>query len=241
MPITILIAEANPIERVGLRTVLHRASGVRVLAEAESPAAVIKLTDEHRPEVIILGEELLKMVGHVLLEELRRRPSPPAVLVLGQEESTGAVERLLSAGAAGFVPRSAPVEELIHAIQRAAAGDPAVSVHLLGRILRRRHHPGTHEPPADPTALLSQRELEILRLTGLGMEAKEVAEQLKLSPGRWTCIGPTSGASWGFRECTTSCGTRCGGLSTGRRIRSVSGLPGRRVRCCWWRTMRWTS
>ncbi len=182
MPITILIAEANPIERVGLRTVLHRATGVRVLAEAESPAAVVKLTDEHRPEVIILGEELLKMVGHVLLEELRRRPSPPAVLVLGQEESTGAVERLLSAGAAGFVPRSAPVEELIHAIQRAAAGDPAVSVHLLGRILRRRHHPGTHEPPADPTALLSQRELEILRLTGLGMEAKEVAEQLKLSP-----------------------------------------------------------
>jgi DNA-binding NarL/FixJ family response regulator len=182
MPITILIAEANPIELVGLRTVLHRATGVRVVAEASSPAALFKLTDEHRPRVIILGEELLKAVGSVLLEELQRRQDPPAVLVLGQEESAGAVERMLSAGAAGFLARTTPVEELLHGIQRAAAGDPAVSTHLLARILRRRHHPVAHEPPPDPTALLSQRELEILRLTGLGMEAKEVAGQLKVSP-----------------------------------------------------------
>lgn len=182
MPVKVLVADVNSITRAGLHAVIKQAAGLSPVGEADSAAAVLQKSAELHPQVVVMGEELLEGDGHGLLEELGKRKSQTYVLVLGAEESHAAIERLLSAGAAGFLPRSIAVDELVRGIHRAADGDPALSSKMLGQILRRRNRTGGGDPPADPTGLLSERELEVLRMTGLGLEAKEVAQQLKLSP-----------------------------------------------------------
>jgi len=91
-------------------------------------------------------------------------------------------ERVLRAGASGFISKSASFDELCEAIRAVRSGEVYVSQELANRVLRQSLHRKEGETSTYPLASLSDRELQVFQLIGDGLNTKAIASQLALSP-----------------------------------------------------------
>lgn len=172
-----LIVEDHPIVREWLKTaLLHAFQGAEV-AEAESAREAISLLPRKRWDVILLDINLPDRSGTDLLRDLRSIAPDAPILVFSGKSETAVGRLVMEAGAAGFLPKTASVEEIKVAIKRIAAGKKYVTadlaVNLVDSVVK---HEG-----APPHHALSARELEVLRLLGSGHTPTSVGERLGIS------------------------------------------------------------
>jgi two-component system nitrate/nitrite response regulator NarL len=172
-PIRVVIADDHPIYRDGLAAAIAQDPRLDLVAACEDGVAALGAIRRHAPDVALLDRQMPGIGAQEVLEALEAEPQPTRVVLLTAftegERALGAIE----AGAAGYLSKSTPREEVCDAVVRVARGDvvvePAVQAAVAAALRERRHRPHT---------LLSQRELEILSLLAAGLSAPQIAEQL---------------------------------------------------------------
>jgi DNA-binding NarL/FixJ family response regulator len=135
--IDVLIADDDPVVRFGLSMMLRGAADLRVVAEAGDGAEAVALAARHRPHVVLMDIRMPGTDGITATETLRARTPAPQVVVLTTFDADAHVLRALRAGAAGFLVKDTPPEELVIAIRHAAQGRPVLSPEVTRRLIDR--------------------------------------------------------------------------------------------------------
>jgi len=181
MPVLkIMLVDDHPIVREGLKTLILTQSDMEVIGEASDGQEACQQASLLQPDLVIMDISMPGLSGTQATERLCRECPKVKVLVLTIHEDKGYIRQLLAAGAAGYVLKRAAGEELIHAIRVVSAGrtylDPDMAGKVVTGFVRRT---GESLPTKGPS--LSDRELEIAKLTASGHSNKEIGNLLDLS------------------------------------------------------------
>ena len=176
----VLIVDDHPIVRQGLSQLINAEGDLEVCGDAASVEEARDLLESSEPDVVILDLSLPDSDGLELLKQIRRETRHLPVLVLSMHDESMYAERLLSAGANGYIMKQAAADQLLTALRRVLAGGVYVSEGL-GAIMIERISGDGRRANANPIERLSNRELQVLNLIGQGRTTREVAETLNLS------------------------------------------------------------
>ncbi|OZM70207.1 DNA-binding response regulator [Amycolatopsis antarctica] len=176
--IDVLVADDDPVVRFGLKMMLRGASDLRVVAEASDGAEAVELARLHSPAVVLMDIRMPGTDGLTATETLRSRPSAPQVIVLTTFDADAHVLRALRAGAAGFLLKDTPPDELVVAIRHAAKGRPVLSPEVTRRLIARvaESERDTRRGAARQRLdLLADRERAVAVEIGTGRSNSEIA------------------------------------------------------------------
>ena len=175
-PITVVIADDQPLVRTGLRMILSEEPGIEIVGEASDGAEAIRICEQRRPDVVLMDVRMPVTDGIAATREVTALESGPRVLVLTTFDLDEVVYDALHAGASGFLLKDAPEERLVTAIRVVADGGslfaPSVTRRLIEEFASRR--------PRVPVGLpgLTERETEVLRLIARGLSNAEIGQQI---------------------------------------------------------------
>jgi DNA-binding NarL/FixJ family response regulator len=176
----VLIADDHKMIRDGLKGVIHAEPDMEVVGEADDGQEAWQKAKELQPDVVIMDVSMPKLDGVKATERLKRECPHVKVIALTAYDGNGYINRLLQAGASGYVLKIAAAEELINAIRIVAAGDSYLDKTLTSKVLEGYIRQKSSIPSADRDTL-TEREEEVLRLVAQGFINKEIAAKLNLS------------------------------------------------------------
>ncbi|MEK7278153.1 MAG: response regulator transcription factor, partial [Chloroflexota bacterium] len=163
--VRVLLADDHPIVRDGIRNELARHFDIKVVGEATNGDEALRLTEELRPDVLLLDIAMPGLKVVEIMRQLQRLPSPPRILVLtayGDEEN---VLGMLQAGATGYLLKDEDPAAIVEGVRAVAQGRPWLSAAVVGKLAKH-----VAEEETRPTAPeLSARELEVLRQLARGL------------------------------------------------------------------------
>ena len=172
---TALVCDHLALFREGVKSVLERmpiAADVKAAARGEE---AVTLARQMHPDIAIVAVRLPDMSGLDTVRAIRRESLAGHILVLAEHASPNLAAEVVAAGACGFLLRSCSIPELLEAVRSVSAGGTYLPV------------PAAHDNREnnsalpDPSAMLSDREIGVLRLLAEGHSVKEVATRLRLS------------------------------------------------------------
>jgi DNA-binding NarL/FixJ family response regulator len=183
---TVLIADDQPLQRLGFRMLLESQDDMTVVGEAANGAEAARMAAELHPDVVLMDVRMPGLDGIEATRRIVAAGGRTRVLILTTFDLDEYAYSGLRAGASGFLVKDAQPEELLSGIRAVATGDAVVAPSLTRRLLDAyvHHLPATTEPdgPPDPRlAALTERESEILRVMGQGWTNTEIAERLHLA------------------------------------------------------------
>lgn len=176
----IVLADDHAILRSGLKLLLTRQEGWKVVGEANNGTQTLSLVQQVQPDVLLLDLNMPEGDGLSILSDIRTSAPQTKILVLTMHEDGGYLQQAIQSGAAGYVLKKAVDTELIMAIQAVLRGDIYVHPAMTHYLLR-----STNEVPeaaqTDPWKELSEREFDVLKRVALGYTNTEIGEELFLS------------------------------------------------------------
>jgi len=163
----------HPVVRAGLRALLEGQADLSVVAEASDAAAALGAVKEFHPDVVLMDLNLGHGPGGVAATtSLRALDDPPRVLVLTTYDTEADILAAIDAGAAGYLLKDAPAEELFRAIRATARGETVLASTVAAKLVRRA---------SSPEPVVTSREIEVLQLLARGLANKDMAKQLFVS------------------------------------------------------------
>ncbi|MEU6716369.1 response regulator transcription factor [Nonomuraea sp. NPDC046802] len=183
-PTRVLIVDDDPVVRFGLGMMLRGAPDLVVVGEAGDGAEALRLVAEHAPDVVLMDIRMPGMDGLAATEQLLARPTPPRIIVLTTFDADESVLRALRAGAAGFLLKDTPPDELVEAVRGAAAGRPALSADVTRRLVELAD--AARDDPRRAAArrrldTLAPREMEVAIEIAAGRSNADIASRHHLS------------------------------------------------------------
>ena len=179
-PRSVLIVDDHPIVRQGLSQLINAEHDLMVCGDAATVDEAMQSLDSADPDVVIIDLSLADSDGLELIKEIRNKTRQLPVLVLSMHDENMYAERLLSAGANGYIMKQAAADQLLTALRRVLAGGVYVSEDL-GASMVERLAGSEGKQDSNPFERLSNRELQVMNLIGRGQTTREVAENLNLS------------------------------------------------------------
>jgi DNA-binding NarL/FixJ family response regulator len=152
-----------------------------VCGEAEEAPDALKAVSELKPDVVIVDITLKSSNGIELTKTLKARYSALPVIVLSIHDESIYAERALRAGARGYLMKEVASENIVIAIRTVLGGEIYVSNRMGKKLLRKMAAAGKADTISAPIDSLSDRELEVLRLTGQGYKPSKIADSMRLS------------------------------------------------------------
>ncbi|WP_329351994.1 response regulator transcription factor [Streptomyces sp. NBC_01261] len=183
---TVLIADDQPLQRMGVRMLIEGTPGLTLVGEAEHGAEAVRLTAQLRPDVVLMDIRMPGMDGIEATRRIIATGGRTSVLIVTTFDLDEYAYEGLRAGASGFLLKDARPEELVAGIQSVASGDAVVAPSLTRRLLNAYAHQvlaPVNAPVAEDPRLrtLSDREREVLVAIGHGWTNTEIAERLVLT------------------------------------------------------------
>ncbi len=175
--IRVLLADDHVVVRAGIRQFLEQTPDIQVVAEASNGKEACELLERVKPDVAVLDIQMPEMSGIEVTRWIRSKRLSIGVLILTAYDDEPYVQAVLQAGANGFVLKTAEMQEIVDGVRDVFHGksvlDAAVAQKLIARLAKK-----AETPLVEP---LTDRELEILTLTGKGYTNKAIGVQLGIS------------------------------------------------------------
>jgi two-component system response regulator DesR len=168
--ITVVVADDEEMIRSAIVSLLGMEEGLVVVAEAANGTDAVALARRHRPDVVLLDLEMPPTDGLDTAAEILAGVDCRAVLMT-RHARPGILRRALATGVQGFVPKSSPVSTLARAIRDVAAGQRYIDGEIAAAALSTESCP------------LTDRELDVLRLTRQNAAVADIARALHLAEG----------------------------------------------------------
>ncbi len=176
----ILLVDDHPFMRAGLAQLIDRQSDMMVCGEAGDPAAAIALLAKIPVDLVITDITMPGRGGLELIKDLQASHPQLPILVVSMHDEVIYAERVLRAGARGYVMKEAGGEALLAALRHVFAGQvyvsPKMSARILDNLTARKPRGST-----SPIEKLTDREFEVFQLIGQGKSTRDIAQQLNLS------------------------------------------------------------
>jgi len=179
--IKVLIADDHAVVREGTRRILQQEPEIEVVAEAGDGEEAIRLATSYKPDVAIMDIAMPRLDGIEATRQIKKLCPDTAVLILSAYDDDQFVFSLLEAGAAGYLLKSVRGRELTDAVLAVHAGESVLHPSVARKVLN-RFVPASGKPEErEPSEVLSDREMQVLKLAARGMSNQDIAEQLCLS------------------------------------------------------------
>ncbi|MFG2519835.1 response regulator [Streptomyces sp. NPDC048527] len=173
MTVQLLLADDHPVVRAGLRAVLDAEPDFEIVAEAATAERAVELAAAGGVDVVLMDLQFgAGMHGSEATAAIAAGPGAPRVLVLTTYDTDADILAAVEAGAAGYLLKDAPPEELAAAVRTAASGQSALAPAIAHRLMDRMRA---------PAEALSRRELEVLQLVRDGLSNQRISKELFLS------------------------------------------------------------
>jgi DNA-binding NarL/FixJ family response regulator len=180
-PITVALADDQPLVRSGLRMIVEGEPDLRIVGEAVDGAEAVSLVASARPDVLLLDVQMPGVDGLAAMEEIAATQTPTRVLMLTTFDLDEYVYRAMRAGASGFLLKDMPGEDIVSAVRQVARGVDALLAPAVTRRLLERFTGRAPQPESGLLQRLTAREVEVLGVIGRGLSNAEIAQELFIS------------------------------------------------------------
>ncbi|MEU1378356.1 response regulator transcription factor [Streptomyces triculaminicus] len=187
--IRVLVADDEPMIRAGVRAVLAADPGLDVVAEAGDGDEAVDLVRRHRPDVAVLDIRMPRVSGIEAAARIRADAPDTGVVMLTTFGEDDYILRALSGGAAGFLVKSGPPEELIAGVRAVAGGAAWLSPPVAARVVAHLTATGAagaagrRAGARERVAALTARERDVLSHLGAGLSNGQIARRLHVVEG----------------------------------------------------------
>lgn len=179
--IKILIADDHAVVREGTRRILEQERDMEVVGEAGDGEEAVNLATSLKPDVAIMDISMPKMDGIEATRRIKVVCPSINVLILSAYDDDQFIFSLLEAGAAGYLLKSVRSRELLDAIRAVYSGESVLHPSIARKVLNRFVSASGKPEGKEPSGMLSDREMEVLKLAAKGLSNQDIAEKLCLS------------------------------------------------------------
>jgi DNA-binding NarL/FixJ family response regulator len=179
--IKILIADDHAFVREGTRRILEQEPDLEVVAEAGDGEEAVKMASELKPDVALIDVAMPKLDGIEATRQIKALCPAVAVLVLSAYDDDQFVFGLLEAGAAGYMLKNVRGQEIVDAIRAVHAGESVLHPSVARKVLNRFASVSGKPRERKSLELLTEREMDVLKLVTKGLSNKDIADKLCLS------------------------------------------------------------
>lgn len=176
----VLVVDDHPIMRQGLSLLIENEPDLTVSGEARTAEEAVAEVAREKPDIALVDITLPGRSGLELIKDLQAMEPDLPTLVLSMHDETLYAERVLRAGARGYVMKQEGGKKLIEAIRRVLDGQISVSEKMSARILEIFSGRGG-QSNLSPVERLTDREFEVFQMIGEGLGTRQIAERLNLS------------------------------------------------------------
>jgi DNA-binding NarL/FixJ family response regulator len=178
-PTRILLVDDHPVVRDGFAEVINRESDLTVCAAAEDRAGALQAIETTRPGLVVIDLTLKNSSGMELIKDIHSRWPKLLVLVVSMHNENLYAERVLRAGARGYITKQQATRDILLAIRRVLSGGVYLNETTGAAVLARL----ASKPQSKEDTVLDQltdRELQVFELTGQGFNTREISNQLRI-------------------------------------------------------------
>jgi DNA-binding NarL/FixJ family response regulator len=176
----ILLVDDHPLVRERLAEVINREPDLTVCGEAEDRHEAVAAIPARRPNLVIVDLALKNSDGLELIKDVHSRWPKVHMLVVSMHDESLYAERVIRAGAQGYITKQEATRKILLAIRRVLGGgiylNERVAAHIIGRLANQ-----SGVVAATPTEVLADRELQVFGLIGRGLNTREIAARLHIA------------------------------------------------------------
>jgi len=176
----ILLVDDHPLVRERLAEIINREADLIVSGEAEDRQEALDAILAKPPDLVIIDLTLKNSDGLELIKDIRTRWPRMRMLVVSMHDESLYAERVIRAGAMGYITKQEATRKILVAIRRILAGDLYLNERIATQIIRRLTIPAG-AAAATPAEMLADRELQVFELTGRGLNTREIGRRLRIS------------------------------------------------------------
>jgi DNA-binding NarL/FixJ family response regulator len=176
----IFIVDDHAMFRDGLTQLIDREADLTVCGDAAEATLALEGISKSEPDLVIVDISLAGKSGIDLTKAIKKEYEDLPVLVVSMHEESLYAERALRAGAMGYVMKQEPAKVVKVAIRKVLAGDMHLSEKMANSVIAKFMRSANELPPS-PLEKLSDRELEVFRMLGLGKGVRQIAEEMNVT------------------------------------------------------------
>jgi len=180
-PITVIIVDDHEMVRQGASGYLEAQPDITVVAEAESGEEAIRLAREHVPDVVLMDLVMPGMDGVQATRKVKDISPRTQIIVLTSYHQDEHIFPALQAGAISYLLKDVKAKELVQAIHRAAQGEATLHPKVAARVIQEFHSGAADK--SSPFSILTEREMQVLKLIAKGHTNSRIAEELVITVG----------------------------------------------------------
>ncbi len=181
MTIRVVIVDDHPVVRKGLRMMLDSEPDINVCGEASKVKEAVEVISREDPDVVTVDLSLDGDVSGIeLVKNINDNFPSSKSLVLSMHDESLYAERVIRAGARGYVMKKEAMDNVIGAIRKIMNGELFLSEEISGKIIDKLLH-GSSDTMDTPVNILANKEFEVFQLMGHGFSSREIADKMEIS------------------------------------------------------------